>query len=114
MRRGILALALGLSSCATGIGRKAELAPLWKPVVATADADKLRIDPLNSAAHMGDPARLHVATTLSSPVSCTTADGETLFGEGDALVVPAPALPSPVEVVCKAGDAQARAQVTFT
>jgi subtilase family protein len=114
MRKGILALGGCLLSCATGLGQKAELAPLWKPVSATADAGKLRIDPLNSAARMGDKGRLHVATTLSSAVSCTTADGETLYGEGDALIVPAPAVPTPVEVVCRSGDAQARAQVTFT
>jgi len=114
MRRGILALGVCLASCATGLGQKAELAPLWKPVAATADADKLRIDPLNSAVRMGDKGRLHVATTLTTPVACTTADGETLYGEGDALVVPAPAVPAPVEVVCKSGEAVAHAQVTFT
>ena len=113
MRRGILALGVCLLSCAS-LEQKAELAPLWKPVAATADADKLRIDPLNSVARMGDKGRLHVATTLATPVACTTADGETLYGEGDALIVPAPAVPAPVEVVCKSGEAQARAQVTFT
>jgi hypothetical protein len=114
MRRGILAVGLCLVSCATGIGEKSQLAPLWKAVAGTADTDKLRIDPLNSVARMGDKGRLHVATTLASPVSCTTADGEPLYGEGDALVVPAPAVPAPVEVVCQSGAARARAQVTFT
>jgi subtilase family protein len=114
MKKGILALGVCLASCATGIGPNSELAPLWHAVTASADADRIRIDPLNSVARMADKARLHVLTTLSTPVACTTADGEPLYGEGDALVVPAPAVPAPVEVVCKSGEAQARAQVTFT
>ncbi|HTO53938.1 MAG TPA: S8 family serine peptidase [Myxococcota bacterium] len=114
MKKGILALAACLVSCATGSGPGSDLAPLWRAVSASADADKLRIEPLNGAARMGDKARLHVLTTLATPVACTTADGEPLYGEGDALVVPAPAVPAPVEVVCKSGEAQAHAQVTFT
>jgi subtilase family protein len=114
MKKGILAVGVCLLSCVTGGGPKQELGSLWHAVTASADADKLRIDPLNSVARMGDKGRLHVATTLTTPVSCTTADGEPLYGEGDALIVPAPAVPAPVDVVCKSGEAQAHAQVTFT
>jgi hypothetical protein len=83
-------------------------------VAASADANRLRIEPLNGVARLGEKGRFHVLTTQSASVGCKTADGETLYGEGDAVVVPSPSVAVPVEVVCQAGDATARAQITFT
>ncbi|HXZ86882.1 MAG TPA: S8 family serine peptidase, partial [Myxococcota bacterium] len=101
-------------ACATGGGPDAKLGPLWRAIAPTADANRLRIEPLNSVARMGESAHLQVLSTQSLAASCQTADGEGLGGDAQGLVVPAPPVPAPVEVICKAGDAQARAQVTFT
>ena len=119
MKKGFIGAfsAVGLAclwACATGIGPASKLSPLWRAVAATADADKLRIEPLNGVAHLGEGARLRVLTRLDAAVGCQTADGEALSGDGDMLVVPSPPVPAPVEVVCRAGEARARAQVTFT
>ncbi|MFI5314774.1 MAG: S8 family serine peptidase [Myxococcota bacterium] len=115
MRRGFIALLCGsLWACATGLGPESQLAPLWRPVAATADADRLRIEPRNAVARLGENARLQVQSTLNASASCQTADGEGLSGDAEGLVVPSPSVPTPVEVVCQAGDARARAQVTFT
>src|SRR5262245_57117406 len=115
MRRGIIAISvIGLWACASGIGTQSRLAPLWAPVTATADVDRFRIEPLNSAARLGENARVRVLSRLEATATCQTADGEQLGGDAQGLIVPSPAVPAPVEVVCKAGDASARAQVTFT
>ena len=115
MRRGFLVLlACGLGACATSLGPEAKLAPLWKPVALGADANRLKIEPVNSAARMGESAHLHVLSTQTATADCKTADGEVLGGDAEGLVVPSPAVATPVEVVCKVGDATARAQVTFT
>ena len=115
MRRGFIAfLACGLWACATGLGPESRLAPLWRPVTAGADADQLRIEPLNVVARVGESARLTVLSRQDASASCQTADGEPLSGDSEGLVVPSPAVPAPVEVVCQAGEARARAQVTFT
>jgi hypothetical protein len=115
MRRGIIGLVcLFLVSCAAGLGPKSKLAPLWQPVTLGADADKLRIEPLNSVARMGESARVRVLSRLDAAATCQTSDGEPLGGDAQGLAVPSPAAPAPVEIVCQAGGASARAQVTFT
>jgi hypothetical protein len=115
MKRGFIALAAGcLWACATGMGLESKLSPLWRAVTASADADKLRVEPLNGVARLGENARLRVLSRLEAGVGCQTADGEALAGDGDMLVVPSPSVPAPVEVVCQAGGARAHAQVTFT
>lgn len=115
MRRGFLALlACGLWACATSVGPEAKLAPLWRPVALGADANRLKVEPLNSAARMGESAHLRVLSTQTGTADCKTADGELLGGDAEGLVVPSPPVAAPVEVVCKVGDASARAQVTFT
>ncbi len=96
------------------MGPQSGLAPLWQPVTATADVDRFRIEPLNSAARLGENARVRVLSRLDATATCQTADGEPLGGDAQGLVVPSPAVAVPVEIVCKAGDATARAQVTFT
>lgn len=120
MRRGFIALGvlalggLGLSGCATGMGPQSRLGPLWQPVTASADVDRFRIEPLNGVARVGETARLSVLSRLDATATCQTADGEPLGGDAQGLIVPSPSVPAPVEIVCKAGDASARAQVTFT
>ncbi|HTO68651.1 MAG TPA: S8 family serine peptidase [Myxococcota bacterium] len=101
-------------ACATGGGFAAKLAPLWRPVAAGADANRLRIEPLNSAARLGESAHLRVLSRETAAATCVTADGEQLGGDAQGLVVPSPAAAAPVEIVCKSGGAQAHAQVTFT
>jgi hypothetical protein len=93
---------------------ESKLAPLWRAVSPTSDANRLRIEPLNAVARLGESAHLSVLSTQSVAASCQTADGDGLGGDAQGLVVPSPAVPAPIEVICKAGDAQARAQVTFT
>src|SRR5262245_15389797 len=115
MRRAIVSLiACAACSCATGLGPGAKLAPLWKPVALGADANRLKIEPLNSVARLGESAHLRVLSTQAGTADCKTADGEALGGDAEGLAIPSPALAAPVEIVCKIGDATARAQVTFT
>ena len=115
MRRQLLCVPVlcALAACATHLG-DAKLSPLWRSVAAGADANRLKIEPMNSVARMGDSAHLRVLSTLSGTADCKTAAGEALGGDAAGLVVPSPAAAAPVEVVCKLGDASARAQVTFS
>jgi hypothetical protein len=104
-----------LISCATSpLAPTQALAPLWRPVSPAGAAATLKIEPANSAARLGESARLRVLSSEADTVSCQTADGEPLGGDAQGLVVPAPAVPSPVTVVCQAAGARAEAQVTFT
>ena len=71
MRRGFLVfLACGLGACASALGPEAKLAPLWKPVALGADANRLKIEPVNSAARMGESAHLHVLSTQTATADC--------------------------------------------
>jgi hypothetical protein len=109
---GVLA---GLVSCATSpLAPTQALAPLWQSVPPAGADATLKIEPANSAARLGENARLRVLSSAADTVSCQTADGEALGGDAAGLVVPPPAVPAPVTVVCQAAGARAEAQVTFT
>jgi hypothetical protein len=76
MRRGFLGfLACALWACATAMGPEAKLAPLWRPVALGADANRLKIEPLNSVAVLGQAAHLRVLSTQTATADCKTADG---------------------------------------
>ncbi len=110
----ISGLGLSLCACATALLPAPSLPPLWRAAAAPGDADALRIEPLNSAAQLGQDARLSVRGARAAEASCQLADGEALALEGELVRVPSPPVAAPATVLCQAGELRAEAQVTFT
>ena len=84
---------------------KAPVDPLWRaPEPADSDPQRLRLEPRLSVAPLGAPAALALRGVEAAQATCDV----------DPTAVPSPTLDGVVDVTCRSGELEARAQVTFT